>query len=150
MLELFILVIYSCVTIGQEICKEIHPGVTIPDNYKKIIQPTVPLSISVTFQIMDLPQIYNEEKTLKLNMIIWREWQDLRIKTNVTFKDENTWLPMPKNGLSQIWIPDLYFQDLVKYEEPLSGSSESSTLKGWYLLPNGYISHFMTSHITTR
>ena len=148
---LFHLKIWLCFSQKLSDCQEfLHIGVCLKTGYNKLVLPAKPVSVSLTFQILNLPRIDNEQRTLTLTLLIWRKWQDLRIHTNFTFGPRNPRLPMPKNALKKIWMPDIFFRFLDKYEEPLPDTSETSTLDGWYLVPNGYVSHFMTSHITTR
>ena len=106
----------------------------LPPDYNKNIEPwmhhtltnfTLPFYIDFSFNIFDVQEIHDNDRTLKIDMNFGLSWKEPRLQINITAVDEYRGsnidgfkVPISINYLDYFWFPDLEIFGLSGIESP--------------------------------
>ena len=106
------------------VCKKNAPIIwCLPPDYNKNIEPwmhhtltnfTLPFCLDFLFNVFDVQEIHDYDRTLKIDMNLGISWKEPRLQINVTAVDEYKGsnidgfkVPISINHLDYFWFPDL-------------------------------------------
>ena len=128
------------------VCKKNAPFIwCLPPDYNKNIEPwmhdtltnfTLPFNLDFLFNVFDVQEIHDNDRTLKIDMNLGLSWKEPRLQINVTAVDEYKGsiidgfkVPISINHLDYFWFPDLEIFGLAWVRAPKLLESSSRALQ---------------------
>ena len=96
---------YTC-DLGNHTC--------IPRNYSKYELPESLTYVSLGIDIMNIPNIDDNDFSVTLSAFLNINWRDSRIITDNAYPKDM--IPIDVNFMKKIWLPDLYIRNLQQFK----------------------------------
>jgi uncharacterized protein YjbI with pentapeptide repeats len=93
-------------------------------NYPRTVIPSKPLDLKIIITLQDVRDLDEVDLSMSTRMMWTFQWPDKRLITNSNNLTESP-TAMDPSSVKQIWLPDSFIKDLIKFEGTSTGQFQN-------------------------